>query len=108
MPLPASRLEAAGSSQGTGPLLPPSVYNMYAAPSKEMLIPELLLNSDTMFQAIPQTFTSQPSPSPPMTTMASIPPPPTTTTVLTTSPSGEQKPRKLRASCDACSRAKVL
>ncbi|KAF1953406.1 Zn-II 2Cys6 regulatory protein [Byssothecium circinans] len=37
--------------------------------------------------------------------MTSIPPP--QAAVVTTSPSGEAKPRKLRASCDACSRAKV-
>lgn len=30
------------------------------------------------------------------------------TTIMTTRPNGEQKPRKMRASCDACSRAKVL
>ncbi|KAH7388766.1 hypothetical protein BKA66DRAFT_415042 [Pyrenochaeta sp. MPI-SDFR-AT-0127] len=28
-------------------------------------------------------------------------------TIMTTGPNGEQKPRKMRASCDACSRAKV-
>jgi hypothetical protein len=39
-----------------------------------------------------------------MTTMTTLPP---QNTIVTTSPSGEQKPRKLRASCDACSRAKV-
>ena len=27
--------------------------------------------------------------------------------IMTTGPNGEQKPRKMRASCDACSRAKV-
>lgn len=57
----------------------------------------------TMFQAVPQQYPPQQSPSPPIETMSAIP----QNTLVTRSPTGEPKPRKLRASCDACSRAKV-
>ena len=57
-----------------------------------------------MFQAVPQQqFPVQQSPSPPMDNMSTLPP----NALVTTNAAGEQKPRKLRASCDACSRAKV-
>jgi hypothetical protein len=54
----------------------------------------------TMFQATPQMFAPHSSPSPPRHTV-------TEKRIMTTGPNGEQKPRKMRASCDACSRAKV-
>lgn len=56
-----------------------------------------------MFQAVSHTFPPQQSPSPPMETMPTVP----ETTTMTTTRTGEPKPRKMRASCDACSRAKV-
>ncbi|KAJ4353312.1 uncharacterized protein N0V89_005039 [Didymosphaeria variabile] len=56
-----------------------------------------------MFQAAQQSYTSQPSSAPTINAMATVPPQST----MLTGPNGEQKPRKLRASCDACSRAKV-
>ncbi|KAH4986608.1 hypothetical protein HBI76_112060 [Parastagonospora nodorum] len=57
-----------------------------------------------MFQAVPQSFTSQQASSPPIDNMHSIP---EATTLMTSRPNGQPKPRKMRASCDACSRAKV-
>lgn len=53
--------------------------------------------SVNMFQLPQQTYASQPQ-------QVAIPP---QNTLLSTSPQADQKPRKLRASCDACSRAKV-
>ncbi|KAH7394772.1 hypothetical protein BKA66DRAFT_606440 [Pyrenochaeta sp. MPI-SDFR-AT-0127] len=55
-----------------------------------------------MFQAVSQTYTPQQSP-PPMDNMLAVP----KNTIMTTDSNGDQKPRKMRASCDACSRAKV-
>ncbi|KAH9865565.1 hypothetical protein J1614_009150 [Plenodomus biglobosus] len=59
--------------------------------------------TDKMFQAPSQTYTPHPSPSPPMDNMLAIP----ENTIMVTGRNGEPKPRKMRASCDACSRAKV-
>ncbi|KAJ8114029.1 hypothetical protein OPT61_g3992 [Boeremia exigua] len=56
-----------------------------------------------MFQTVPQIYTPQSSPSPPTDNMLSPP----TNTMVPTGPNGQPKPRKMRASCDACSRAKV-
>lgn len=56
-----------------------------------------------MYSAVQQSFTSQPSTATSIDAMATVPPQNT----MLTGPNGEQKPRKLRASCDACSRAKV-
>ncbi|KAH7394694.1 hypothetical protein BKA66DRAFT_567058 [Pyrenochaeta sp. MPI-SDFR-AT-0127] len=56
-----------------------------------------------MFQAVSQTYTPQQSP-PPMDNMLAIP----ENTIMTTGPNGDQKPLKTRASCDACSRAKII
>ncbi|KAL6704003.1 hypothetical protein ACN47E_008854 [Coniothyrium glycines] len=55
-----------------------------------------------MFQAAPQNFAQQ-LPSSPMAPMLAVP----EATPTTVGPHGSQKPRKMRASCDACSRAKV-
>lgn len=62
-----------------------------------------LPNCFMMFQAVPQTFAHHQTPSPPMDSMLTMP----ETTLMTVGPNGGQKPRKMRASCDACSRAKV-
>ncbi|KAF2632156.1 hypothetical protein BU25DRAFT_358845 [Macroventuria anomochaeta] len=56
-----------------------------------------------MFQTVPQIYTPQSSPSPPTDNMLSLP----LVTAVPTGPKGQPKPRKMRASCDACSRAKV-
>ncbi|KAF9696229.1 hypothetical protein EKO04_006018 [Ascochyta lentis] len=56
-----------------------------------------------MFQTVPQIYTPQSSPSPPTDNMLALPP----NTTVPTGPNGQAKPRKMRASCDACSRAKV-
>lgn len=56
-----------------------------------------------MFQTVPQIYTPQSSPSPPTDNMLSVP----SSTTVPTGPNGQPKPRKMRASCDACSRAKV-
>src|SRR5690349_4714671 len=56
-----------------------------------------------MFQTVPQIYTPQSPPSPPTDNMLSVP----SSTTVPTGPNGQPKPRKMRASCDACSRAKV-
>lgn len=56
-----------------------------------------------MFQATPQTYAPHHSPSPPTDNMLAVP----ESTIMVTGRNGESKPRKMRASCDACSRAKV-
>ena len=68
----------------------------------------LLFNTPTnqqlnMFSTVPQIYTPQSSPSPPMDNMLSLP----SNTTVPNGPNGQPKPRKMRASCDACSRAKV-
>ncbi|KAF1930782.1 Zn-II 2Cys6 regulatory protein [Didymella exigua CBS 183.55] len=57
-----------------------------------------------MFQAIPQIYTvPQSYSSPPTDNLLSLPP----NTTVPLGPDGKPKPRKMRASCDACSHAKV-
>ncbi|KAJ4408833.1 hypothetical protein N0V91_003089 [Didymella pomorum] len=57
-----------------------------------------------MFQTIPQIYTTpQSPPSPPTESVLSLP----SSTTVPLGPDGKPKPRKMRASCDACSRAKV-
>lgn len=56
-----------------------------------------------MFQTSSHALSSTQPPSPPMDNNNTGP----EITLMTTGPNGEQKPRKMRASCDACSRAKV-
>ncbi|PSN73024.1 Zn-II 2Cys6 regulatory protein [Corynespora cassiicola Philippines] len=57
-----------------------------------------------MFQAVPHTYTTTASTAPSIDAMAAMPP---QNTMITSNPTDQPKPRKLRASCDACSRAKV-
>jgi len=77
-------------------------YILYRPSSLQIPITKVAQRHYTMFQAIPQQqYPIHQSPSP-IASMSTLP----QNTMITSNPA-EQKPRKLRASCDACSRAKV-
>jgi len=86
-------------------LVPHSLsYITSCSPSDVQPASQERLPRHTMFQAVPQSFTSQQAPSPPIDHMHSIP---EAAAIMASRPNGQPKPRKMRASCDACSRAKV-
>jgi hypothetical protein len=81
-----------------------AIYNTEVRPVCSLPIARLHILLYTMFHAVPHQYPIQLSPSPPIDRRSTIPPP----AMVTSAPIGpESKPRKLRASCDACSRAKV-
>lgn len=78
-------------------------YIIYQSSHTDTLSTQAIQTTTEHLQTVLQTFTHQSSPSSPIDNMLSLPPNP----AVPTGPNGLPKPRKMRASCDACSRAKV-
>ena len=81
-------------------------YITLASDQPSALYPKTAQDRCIMFQAVNPQFPLQQTSSPPIDCMSVMQPQPQKS-VATSGPGSEPKPRKLRASCDACSRAKV-
>lgn len=78
-------------------------YIIYHSSHTDILSTQAIQMTTEDFQTVFQILTHRSSPSSLTDNMLSLPPNP----AVPTGPNGLPKPRKMRASCDACSRAKV-